>query len=357
MRPPFLDGIVWRSAGASLLDREGKLDALVARVLSHLTDDSMLTEEMRQRTTELLRPAYLRKLASAAHVLGALRQARRLPHALWAGTGGFAPARALSIEVRRRGGAVTRFDHGGTMSLLNKPHFLTHWELAPSTSYVFPSNMAARQEVVSRAAELAKPLGLVSVRGGGGDPGLDPGNRTVRANGRPPRVLFVGTAFYGLSQTYPPFPPAPVYLDWQHRILEILGSFPIELIHKPHPGGLFMGRPPGVKGLARIDPRPFEQAMIDVDCFVFDIAALTTFSIALSSARRIVLLDFGCMPFSDEVKPMIEARCRIVPISYDGRNRASVDVEALESAVCGSGPVPDPAPFRRHFLAEGEASS
>ena len=351
---PLMERIMRRApGGASLLNRTGQVGALAERALECLTDDPALTDAMRRRAIGLLRPVHAGLLAHAARTLGALRVTKRLPRALWAGTGGFGPTRALSIEVRRRGGAVTRFDHGGVTPLLAEPHFLVHRELAVSTGYVLPSERAARQTVVARAADLARPLGLISIAGGGGDPALDPGPPSARPPARPPRVLFVGTAFYGLSQTYPPFPPAPVYLDWQHRILEVLGSFPIDLIHKPHPGGLFMGRPPGVDRLARIDPRPFEQAMTDIDCFVFDIAASTTFSIALSSDRRIVLLDFGCLRFSEEMKPLIEARCRIVPIVRDGRNRATVDPQALEAAVCASGPAPDPTPFRRCFLAEG----
>ena len=352
---PLLEQMERSAPGASLLNGPEQVGALADHALDRLTDDDALTVEMRRRTIALLRPVYLRNLAQAARTLGALRRAKRIPRVLWAGTGGFAPTRALSIEVRRRGGSVTRFDHGGTMPLLAEPYYLAHRELAVSTEYVLPSTMAACQTAISRAADLARPLGLDSVTGGRGDPGLDPGLRSTRPAARAPRVLFVGTAFYGFSQTYPPFPPAPIYLDWQHRILEMLGSLPIELIHKPHPGGLFRGGPPGVEHLARIDPRPFEQAMADVDCFVFDIAASTTFSIALSTDRRIVLLDFGCMRFSEEIRPLIEARCRIVPILCDDRNRATVDAEALEAAVCAPGPAPDPTPFRRLFLADGEA--
>ena len=350
---PHMERILQRTSMVSLLDGDGQIASLAERAVNCLTKDEMLADVFRHRTIKLLRPVYVRKLACAARVLGTLRAAKRLPRALWVGTGGFAPARALSIEVRRRGGVVTRFDHGGVMSLLAEPHFLAHWEFAVSTNYVFPSAVAAHQTVVARAADLARPLGFVSTTGSMGDPALDPSGRSDRSKSRRPRVMFVGTAYYGLSQTYPPFPPAPVYLDWQHRILKLLGSFPIELIHKPHPGGLFMGCPPGVRNFATIDPRPFERAIGDIDCFVFDIAASTTFSVALSTDRRIVLLDFACMRFSDEIRPLIEARCRIVPVLADGRCRATVDVKSLEEAVCGIGSAPNPDPFRRHFLAEG----
>ena len=353
---PLLDRMRQGVSEAPLLDGPEHVDALAEHALRSLIDDQALTGEMRERAVALLRPYYVGKLAQAAHTLGVLRRVERLPNALWSGTGGLMPARALGIEVRRRGGTVTRFGHGGTMSLLAEPYSLVNLEFSVTSEFVQPSAMAARQSAVMRAADLSRPFGLSSVVGGRGDPGLDPGPNSTRSVKRRPRVLFVGTAYYGYSQTYPPLTPAPVYLEWQHRILEMLGALPIELLHKPHPGGLFRGHPPGLDHVARVDHRLFEQAMIGADCLVFDFSASTTFSIALSSDQRIVLLDFGGMRFGDEIKPLIKERCRIVPVICDGRNRATVDPEALEAAVCAPGPAPDPTPFRQLFLAEGEAA-
>ena len=352
---PLLERMRQGASEAPLLDGPGQVDALAERALRGLVDDQALTDEMRERAAALLRPVYVGKLAQAAHTLGVLRGVKRLPNALWSGTGGLMPARALGIEVMRRGGTVTRFDHGGTMSLLAEPYSRVNLEFSVTSEFVLPSATAARQPAVMRAADLSRPFGLSSVVGGRGDPGLDPGPNSTRSMGRRPRVLFVGAAYYGYAQSYPPLTAAPVYLDWQHRILGMLGALPIELVHKPHPEGLFRGRPPGLDHLARIDQRLFEEAMRDADCFVFDYPASTTFSIGLSSDRRIVLLDFGCIRFGDEIKPLIEERCRIVPVTCDGRNRARVDADALEAAVCAPGPAPDPKPFRRLFLAEGEA--
>lgn len=351
---PLLDRMRQGVSEAPLLDGPEHVDALAERALRGLIDDQALTDEMRERAIALLRPVYVGTLAQAAHTLGVLRRVDRLPNALWSGTGGLMPARALGIEVMRRGGTVTRFGHGGTMPLLAEPYSMVNLELSVTSEFVLPSAMAARQSAVTRAADLSRPFGLSSVVGGRGDPSLDPGPNSTRSVKRRPRVLFVATAYYGYSQVYPSLTPAPVYLEWHHRILEMLGALPIDLIHKPHPEGLFRGRPPGLDHLARIDQRPFEQAMIDADCLVFDLAASTTFSIALSSDRRIVLLDFGSLRFSEESRPLIEARCRIVPVIADDRNRATVEAEALKAAVCASEPAPDPAPFRSLFLAEGE---
>ena len=351
---PLLDQITQGVSEGFLLDGPEQINTLAEHALRSLIDDQTLTDEMCERVVALMRPVYVGKLAQASHTLGVLRRVKQLPNALWSGTGGLVPVRALGIEVRRRGGTVTRFDHGGTMSLLAEPYPMVNSELSVTSEFVLPSATAARQSVIMQAADLARPFGLSSVVGGRGDPGLDPGANSTRSMKQRPLVLFVGTAYYGYSQTYPPLTPAPIYLEWQYRILEMLGALPIELIHKPHPGGLYRGHPPGMDHLARVDHRLFEQAMIDADCLVFDLAASTTFSIALSSDRRIVLLDFGSLRFSEESWPLIEARCRIVPVIADNRNRATVDAEALKEAVCAPKPMPDPAPLRSLFLADGE---
>ena len=101
---PLLERMERSAPGASLLNGPEQVGALADRALDRLTDDAALTDEMRRRTVGLLRPVYIGKLAQVARTLGALRRAKRIPPALWSGTGGFEPARALSIEVRRRGG-------------------------------------------------------------------------------------------------------------------------------------------------------------------------------------------------------------------------------------------------------------
>ncbi|MEE9250284.1 MAG: hypothetical protein V3U93_04055 [Alphaproteobacteria bacterium] len=70
--------------------------------------------------------------------LAVLGRWRRPPRVLWFGTGGYYPARALALEVLRRGGAVTRFSHGGA-GMTDAIEPLVLGELAVSTRFVLPT--------------------------------------------------------------------------------------------------------------------------------------------------------------------------------------------------------------------------
>jgi hypothetical protein len=134
--------------------------------------------------------------------------------------------------------------------------------------------------------------------------------------------------------------------------LSALRCLPVDLRHKPHPGGLLRGNPTFLEGYAPILTGLFEQALADTDVVVIDLAATTTLSIAMCSDRPIVLLDFGCMPFNDRVRDEVARRCRIVPVVCDDRNRFIVDEEALAEAVCGGPDREDPSFFRHYFLGK-----
>lgn len=333
-------------AGAMPLLTRSKLEELALSLTAALVAEDRLPSGLRRRVEQILLPRVTAEIHRAGATLGALRAVRRLPVEVWSGTGGFYPARAIGLEVLRRGGRVRRFDHGGTVCLLADPNYIVQQELSVSSEYVMPTASAAQQSTIQLAVGMVSTIAPVRVSCGDGDPSLmvkADGVRSVRSK---PRVLFVGTAYYSFWQTYPPFPPASIYLHWQSRVLRMLKALPIDLVHKPHPGGLFNGNPPGLAELAPIDHRPFETVLPEFDCIVFDISASTTFSVALSSNKKVVLLDLGGMKFSREVEAEILRRCHVVPVGVDEHNCFTVSEEELAEAVCSSGRPPDSTFFR-----------
>jgi len=340
-----------RIGDASLFTSPDARAALAATTVERFTGDPLLGAEMRARASALLAPIVAADLAAADTILARLDRAPRLPSALWSGSGGFYSARALGIAAMRRGGAVWRYDHGGTVSLMADSNFLAQQELAVSTEFVLPTGRAAKA-----VAGVERRLGRVpaaTISGSGGDPSLDPGP-VWRRSAIPARrrVLYVAGAYYGFSQTFPPYPPSAVYIDWQCRLLEALARLPVALSHKPHPGGLLRGNPAMLAHLAPILTRRFEDELGDADVVVIDLAATTTLSIAMCTDRPIVILDFGCMPFNPRLRAEITRRCRIIPVASDGRNRLVVDERALADAVCGGPEREDPAFFRALFLGD-----
>ena len=77
---------------------------------------------------------------------------------------------------------------------------------------------------------------------------------------------------------------------------------------------------------------------------------LKSSNVLVDDVGRLVVLDFGCMPFNPVVRAEIERRCRIVPVKSDDRYRLVFDEAALTEAVCGGADRADPSFFRRFFL-------
>jgi len=330
-------------------DGEARADAAAELLLSGALDTPGLPAPLAERISAWLMPALRAQARAAATLLAGLRSMRRLPHQLLAGASGGLLGRALAVEIMRRGGTVTRFDHGGSAYLMPSGDGLALREFTVSSAFAVASPKAAAVPPVVEAAERTGGTVIACA----GDPGLDATSALRRVkNGHRRRVMYVSTALYLLRQVYPPVLPAPVYLDWQMRLVAMLGRLPIELACKPHPEGDRGGKQP-LSAVATVVEDRFEAAVAHADLLVFDYPATTTLSVALSTDRPIVLIDHGTMRFNDPVAAMITRRCRIVPSTWNDRNLPEVEAEALAEAVLGGSDRADPADFRALFLDDG----
>lgn len=327
---------------------------LADHMADQLADAAGVGSDMRGKLRRAFQPILRRSYGDAAGVMSRLRGLPGVPARLYTGTGSKWMPRALGLEVMRRGGEAIRFDHGGSSVLLDTPASLAVNELSVSTRFVVTSGPAAASSNLLRARQRALPLADCAIDGRSGDPGLDVGRaafRSVLRSGRR-RVMYVPTVYYGLHQVSPPIVPAPLYIDWQLRLVHLIGSLPVDLIMKAHPEGL---RPaPDIDPARRavVATERFEIAVQDADILVYDFPATTTLAVGLCTDRPIVLIDHGTMRFAESMQAAIRARCRIVPVTSDSRNRLVVDAAELEDAVCGGPDRADPSFFRQLFLGE-----
>ena len=341
-----------------VLPREVDAIDLATEMRRALTADLKLDDDVSDRLGAALDAVLTESYGDAADLLARLRAARRLPKALYSGTGNKRMSRALGLEIMRRGGEVTRCDHGGSFALLHPPDYVALNELSVSTRYLMPTRYAAKAPEMQAAAQRAAPLSGCVLEGATGDPGLDVGPAAFRRSPNPdgkPRVMYVSTVFYGMFQASPPVLAGPLYLDWQRRFIEILKSLPISLTCKPHPGGW---RPP-----AALDPAsgvsvataPFERAVADADVLVYDFPATTTLAVGLCTDRPVILVDHGTMRFNPSMEAAVAARCQIVSTGYDDDNRLTVARDALETAILNAPAMADPTHFRSLYLGERAA--
>ncbi len=327
---------------------------IAAKLAAGITRLPGIADSITERLRTLIERMLFEDAEDAASLCGQLRAQASIPKLLLTGTGSQRVSRALGLEVLRRGGSVTRFSHGGSDLLLDFPDAFAERDLLVSSNFVVPSAASAHIGVVETATARANRFRPVEVLAGRGDPSLDPGKASYRAYkpGARPRVAYVSTAYYGFHQVLPPLLPAPLYFDWQIRLLNLLRRLPVDVICKPHPEGLYNSSPL-LAPYCDIYPAPFEKMLSKADVLVYDFAATTTLSIGLCTDRPIVLIDHGAMRFNDTVSPHIKARCRVVRASWDSRNRPVVDSDELADAVCGQPWRVDPSYFRNLFLGTG----
>ncbi len=278
--------------------------------------------------------------------IAALRE-YKLPNEIWSGTNGFYATRVLASEVRRRGGRVEAFDHGGVTGLTQLVGSTALIELCTSSRFHLATPEWAELLAKTDAISIAAPLNSVTLAGGGGEPTFRQAFRDgTERKGTRPRVIVIGHPHKGLRQ----FPIAAIsdatYWDFQIELVGQLKRMDVDFFCKPHPEGEFRGRRNPLEELAPTSYSRFEEHLDDADVFLFDAPTSTTFLESLCTRRRVVLIDrlYG---FNPVVEPHIRERCRIVKGHFDARNRFRVDFSELEEAICGTGSEPDPSYFRR----------
>ncbi len=287
----------------------------------------------------------------AARDLDGLSRLSNLPRSLWAGSAGPYAVRAIAIEVRRRGGTTTGFDHGGSLSMIDDPAQVVLRELSVNDRYILPT--VGCVEAITRSGALAanRPFGETRLVAADGDPTFRVPTRSA-GNGarRKPRIYYMASIFRGLRQHVPTYLPDPVYLDWQLRLIESVRGLKVELISKPHPEGLLKGARHPLEDAGPVEYRRFEEIRDDADGFLYDLPQSTTFWEAVCTDRPITLIDFGVTRFNATVEPLIQRRCRVVKVRWDVRNLPMIDADELADALlCKQ--LADPSEFRKLLTA------
>ena len=347
----ILDTARRRWAAASTPDLSSLAEALAPHLTSCFPG---LGPEIRGRVER----AFVRRispvLAQTASDTAALRQSG-LPACIWRGTGGSYATRVITAEVRRRGGEVTGFDHGGVNGISQLAHLTAIIELLESTEFFVGSTAWKEAVEASVAPRLAAPINRTRIMAGRGEAlFVSACINTKREKGRKRRALYVGHPYRGLRQFAIVVSPDVVYWDLQTRIARAIAGWDVDLLCKPHPEGVFVGMRNPIADIAPTSSQRFEKHLGDTDVFVFDAPTSTTFAEALCTNRPVVLIERGYFPLNPAVEPAIRARVRTVPSTTDERGRIWPDIAALEDAVCGGPDEVDATAMRRLFAGIGE---
>ncbi len=329
------------------------LDEIAARLSTRLADIEGLAPDYRERLEQLINPLITPALLKAVNDLAGMRQLKKLPEKMWSGSGGYYPARAVGIEVRRRGGQVTRFAHGWFAGMAGVTHSIAFSELAVSDRYVVetPTGASCLKSASENGAMVNCAVADIIGHTGTSALAALELERPGRANS-PPQVIYAPTILRGQRQFLPPILPDVVYLDWQLRLVEAMQAMPISLKCKPHPEGLLRGQRHPLTDIAPTSTQPFESEIAWADRFLFDYGQSTTFAEALCTDRPIIFIDMGNPIFNLRAKDMIARRCHVISARFDSRNRPLVDWDALQEALCGGSERVDSSEFRSLLMGE-----
>lgn len=269
----------------------------------------------------------------------------RLPQHLWSGTGGNYAARQLRAAVKRRGGEVTGFEHGGGGHIHRDlgSEIVNEFWLADR----FVADTPAKAEVYRASLDASAFRGDIDIRiEGAATATFDWDAASTHGDIR--SVLYVTTAFVG-ETCYPiqPLMPDPVYADWQGRLAEGLAGQGFEMLVKQHPGGRLRGRMLPMSRRAAYIGGDFGEAVRRAAAIVVDYPATTALWESMLSLKPVVFLDFGLADWNPGVRELFERRCRVVMGSFDEHNRPIIDFAAVAKALAQ--PVGDDA-FAENFL-------
>ncbi len=306
-----------------------------------------LGDRYRERAEQLVSTLVQPHLERAMRDIAGLRAIKRLPNEIWSGSGGAYDARAIGIEVLRRGGQATRFEHGCPAGFIECAEMMAVGEFAVSTRIVSATPTTRDALDATKAPALAKPLSEISIEAHTGDPTFRriPIRRRGTA-GRRPRVVYAPNFLLGFRQIAPALLPDTIYFDWQLRVAEAVAGLPVELLCKPHPEGLLQGKSHPLEAYAPVSYQPFEAIIDEADIFLFDYPASTTFWEAVCTDRPVVVLDLGLTRMTSAISGEIERRCRIIPVEFNDANRPDLDPEPLADALLNPAEPIDPTPLR-----------
>ncbi|NMM45593.1 hypothetical protein HH303_13945 [Rhodospirillaceae bacterium KN72] len=308
-----------------------------------------LDDATRVRLGEILLARLRQSFETIASDVAAVRARTSLPKTVWSGTNGSYATRLIASEVRRRGGRVYVFDHGGVTGIS---------QILPLTAIVegmfattFHVGTDAWCDLLRRSGFEALVAGIndgLEIRAGAGEPtfrqaclDLPPPRKGARR-----RAIYVSHPYYGHRQFAIAGMRDPIYMDFQIDLIERLKAHDIDLMLKPHPEGHFGDDTYPLQHMAETSFRRFETHLRDADVFIFDAPTSTTFCEALCTNRPVILIDRTQYPTNPVLDEQVAARCLVVRTDYDGNNRLRVDAQGLDRTIAALPDAADPSFFR-----------
>lgn len=244
-------------------------------------------------------------------------------------------SRALYVTIRRQGGEVMSFSHGGNIGLYNTPS-LAFSEFALSDEFITYTHKSAG--LFEKIKNNHPPIrnNRVNIKSCDSNQFLKTwqkyGNRPLPKKIK--KVMYIGYPHNQWRKHQAAGGLSLIHLDLELRIVDILAKSGYDIFYKAHPD-----RISEVKGIfenkTKVLGGYFQNYLDMADAFLFGSIRTTAFSIALCTNKPIIgfiMNDEPYKPFSEAME-LLEKRCGFIHAKFDERNRMVFDKEELLTAL------------------------
>jgi len=262
--------------------------------------------------------------------------------------------RLLCMAVRRCGGKVTTFTHGGNVGFYNLPDhafgafavsdtFVTYNRqsalLFKETRDAYPALKGNVPDIVSAEYDLYLRMHRKLKR--------RPLSRRIR------RMMIIGFTHNNIRKSYLAGCFSLMQLDAELQTVDILSKAGYRVLYKAHPdrlrevSGIFEDR-------TEVLTTPFEKNLDAADAYVFTGMETTTFVAALCTRKPVIILRLCDAPYEPipAAMELIKKRCYIVQNRFDVSNRIVVNKEQLLEAVSRMPKEPNNEFIERYLFPE-----
>lgn len=239
--------------------------------------------------------------------------------------------RALAIAVRRQGGRVTSFGHGGNIGLFNTPT-MAFSEFALSDEFVTYTSRSI--ELFERIKKNHKPLRGVNTLIKSADSDEYYRKRKIHEKKTLPKkvkkVMMIGFLYRHLRRHLASYAFGLMQLDLELHIIDVLKKAGYEIYYKAHPDNL-----PEVESIFKSKVKVLKGDLANYlslpDAFIFTNTRTTAFPITLCTNKPIIgfrMIDDPIAPFPGPME-LLEKRCNYINIEFDERNRVIFNEKRL----------------------------
>ena len=338
IRIKYPNDLLKSASDANLTYSSSHRNKLVAKsfIMGVLRPPENLDKLIHSRASRLIEAYVEQILNRAADLINMCASVKRLPNNLWLGSDGGLVNRAISHEVIKRGGVVSRFDHGYNRVLTKSKEHLVMLGLSSCTEFVFASRSMRDSWVLNDLKNLLRPektFRLLFVDDTDQFKKLACSSKKIFLPNNKPKLLYTPHIYRGDRQLSPSQLWDPMHFKWHQTMSEILKIACSDVFCRPHPEGLLRGKKHPLNEIFRNEKRSFEVAMDDYDGLIFDSPNSRIFIYALLSSKPIIFLNTIPNSFASDVESIIRRRCKVLDVSYDKNNFLCTDKQILLEAV------------------------